>query len=132
MIQPEIQANPIANLQYAMSLQVALLGHYDEMLHSLIESNSALLKQVSVLTLSDLSTGLAPSVSSPPTAATAIPPLAVAASAVAVRDFLYRFPNVPYSGDTGACQAFLVQCSLLFQLQPHSYSFEHSRIAYCT
>lgn len=113
-----------------MSLQGTLLGQHNEMLHSLVESNTALLKQVSELTssLSVLSARLA-SVASSPVATTASQPIAGAATSIVVRE-----PSVPvpkrYSGDTGACQSFLVWCSLVFELQPHSYVSEGSRIAY--
>uniref|UniRef100_A0AAQ5Z1J7 CCHC-type domain-containing protein n=2 Tax=Amphiprion ocellaris TaxID=80972 RepID=A0AAQ5Z1J7_AMPOC len=45
-----------------------------------------------------------------------------------------REPFVPmperYGGDQGACQAFLMQTSLVFELQPLTYRTDRSRIAY--
>lgn len=85
------------------------------MLHSLINSNAALLKQVSLLSsgVSELSSQLARLAETSPLAPTASGPV------------LER-----HSGDPGACQAFLVQCSLVFELQPCTYSSERSRIAF--
>ena len=35
-----------------------------------------------------------------------------------------------YEGDLGFCQSFLLQCSLVFELQPQTYPTDKSRIAY--
>lgn len=35
-----------------------------------------------------------------------------------------------YSGDLGACGSFLLQCELVFDLQPTTYSTDKSRIAF--
>lgn len=128
------QASPVADIQHALSLQGALFGQHDEMLRSVVERHATFLKQVSVLTTSllDLSTQLAPPVVSPPVTATAGPSLAGVASSVAIRGPVVPLPE-RYMGDTGAGQAFLVQCSLVFDpfIYPlQSYSSERSRIAY--
>ena len=43
-------------------------------------------------------------------------------------------PKIPapqrYDGRSGGCRPFLTQCSLIFQLQPHSFASEAARIAY--
>lgn len=45
-----------------------------------------------------------------------------------------REPFVPapdrYDGNPGACRDFLVQCSLVFEQQPHSYASDRAKIAY--
>ena len=45
-----------------------------------------------------------------------------------------REPFIPaperYDGDLGTCRSFLLQCSLVFELQPQTYPTEKSRIAY--
>ena len=45
-----------------------------------------------------------------------------------------REPFIPaperYEGDLGSCRSFLLQCSLVFDLQPQTYPTEKSRIAY--
>ena len=35
-----------------------------------------------------------------------------------------------YAGDLGACQAFLMQCSLVFEQQPRTFAADRSRICY--
>ena len=35
-----------------------------------------------------------------------------------------------YEGDLGSCRAFLLECSLVFELQPQTYPTHKSRIAY--
>lgn len=46
----------------------------------------------------------------------------------------HREPSVPaperYGGDLGTCRAFLVQCSLVFEQQRHTYATHRSRISY--
>ena len=45
-----------------------------------------------------------------------------------------REPYIPaperYEGDLGSCRSFLLQCSLVFELQPLTYPTDGSRIAY--
>ena len=45
-----------------------------------------------------------------------------------------REPTIPapqrYGGDLGSCRSFLIQCSLVFEMQPLTYPTERSRIAY--
>ena len=45
-----------------------------------------------------------------------------------------REPFIPaperYEGDLGTCRSFLLQCSLVFELQPQTYPTDKSRIAY--
>uniref|UniRef100_A0A8C7PKC4 CCHC-type domain-containing protein n=1 Tax=Oncorhynchus mykiss TaxID=8022 RepID=A0A8C7PKC4_ONCMY len=46
----------------------------------------------------------------------------------------FREPKVPtpdkYEGDLGRCRSFLMQCGLVFDLQPHSYATDKARIAF--
>lgn len=114
------QASMIANIQHAMSLQRALGGKHEEMLRSLVEINTTLLKQVSVLTssLSDISAWFTQLAALPPIVTTISSPVVDATSSMITRE-----PSVPVPGcyfrDPGACQAFIVQCSLVFELLPH-------------
>ncbi len=39
-------------------------------------------------------------------------------------------PPRHFAGDPNSCQGFLTQCSLTFELQPSSFSTDHSKIAY--
>lgn len=120
------------SLHQAISSQGALLGQHETLLRSLVESNNALLKQVSQLTgqVSQLSIHAVPPASIASQAAIDNATASVSSSLpVPVRE-----PNVPvperYSGDIGTCQSFLTQVSLVFDLQPLSYSTERAKIAY--
>ncbi|XP_064875137.1 uncharacterized protein LOC135572058 [Oncorhynchus nerka] len=46
----------------------------------------------------------------------------------------FREPKVPtsekYEGDLGGCRSFLLQCGLVFDLQPYSYATDKARIAF--
>uniref|UniRef100_A0A8D0AZ46 DUF4939 domain-containing protein n=1 Tax=Sander lucioperca TaxID=283035 RepID=A0A8D0AZ46_SANLU len=48
--------------------------------------------------------------------------------------FSFREPKVPtpdkYDGDLGRCRSFLMQCGLVFDLQPNSYATDKARIAF--
>ena len=48
--------------------------------------------------------------------------------------YLQREPHVPaperYDGDLGTCRSFLLQCSLVFEQQPQTYSTDKSKVAY--
>lgn len=43
---------------------------------------------------------------------------------------LYVLPPEPYDGNLGTCRDFLTQCSLVFDLQPHTYSTDKAKVAY--
>uniref|UniRef100_A0AAQ5X026 DUF4939 domain-containing protein n=1 Tax=Amphiprion ocellaris TaxID=80972 RepID=A0AAQ5X026_AMPOC len=86
-------------------------------LRSLSTSSSTMYRQLASLTekLNQISSQVAPAAS--------------VLNAAPVRE-----PHAPtperYNGDFGVCQAFLTQVSLVFELQPHSYPTDRSRIAY--
>ena len=63
-------------------------------------------------------------------AAAAPPPTAAAApEPPPAREMPFPAPE-RYAGDLGACQAFLMQCSLVFEQQPRTYASDRSRICY--
>uniref|UniRef100_A0A3Q1GHD8 DUF4939 domain-containing protein n=1 Tax=Acanthochromis polyacanthus TaxID=80966 RepID=A0A3Q1GHD8_9TELE len=89
---------------------------HDQTLRSLSTNNSALFKQLSTLTekVNQLT-------------ATASRPAAT--NSDSDKEPFAPTPE-PYHGDFGSCQAFLTQISLVFELQPRSYSNDRLRIAY--
>lgn len=105
----------------AVAQQGNALERHEDLLQNLAASNNALYNQVSSLTerLNELS-------ARPPPPAPLVNPLNVVPPV--------KEPHVPdperYHGDFGSCQAFLTQVSLVFKLQPHSYSTDEARIAY--
>ncbi|XP_077356599.1 uncharacterized protein LOC144003826 [Festucalex cinctus] len=62
------------------------------------------------------------------------PPPQPPAHAPPVQAQVAREPFVPapapYCGDLGSCRAFLVQCAIVFEQQPHSYASDCAKIAY--
>lgn len=42
----------------------------------------------------------------------------------------YVLPPEPYDGNLGTCREFLTQCSLVFDLQPRTYSTDRAKVAY--
>uniref|UniRef100_A0A3B4ZJD2 CCHC-type domain-containing protein n=1 Tax=Stegastes partitus TaxID=144197 RepID=A0A3B4ZJD2_9TELE len=106
------------------------VGQHESLIRSLIESNNALLKQVSLLT--SKFSQLSPQAAQPVGTADSSPPSVTAVNPVISQST--REPNVPvperFSGDGGSCQAFLTQVSLVFDLQPLSYSTDRAKIAF--
>lgn len=39
-------------------------------------------------------------------------------------------PPEPYSGDLGKCKGFLLECSLVFDRQPNTYSMDRAKVSY--
>uniref|UniRef100_A0AAQ5ZXR0 CCHC-type domain-containing protein n=1 Tax=Amphiprion ocellaris TaxID=80972 RepID=A0AAQ5ZXR0_AMPOC len=111
-------------LEQVMANLSSALEHHDEMLRSLMTSNTAFYNQLSTLT--DRVTQLA-NRSSPPVPLVAPAPVLNPASPA-------KEPHVPvperYSGDFGSCRAFLTQVSLVFDLQPRSYASERAKVAF--
>ena len=56
------------------------------------------------------------------------PPVSPISPAVSGADS-FREPKV-YDGDLGRCRSFLMQCGLVFDLQPHSYATDKAMIAF--
>ncbi|KAK7916542.1 hypothetical protein WMY93_012303 [Mugilogobius chulae] len=131
MIQPE--PNPLFQ---AVSNQGQLLGRHDTQLKEIVQNQQVFASQMTQIgnMMASLTTAFAqfsaaaataasssaqPEASPPPPAAP-IPP--------------QREPHIPtperYSGDLGACGRFLLQCSLVFDQQPHTYATDKSRIAF--
>ncbi|KAK7878585.1 hypothetical protein WMY93_030421 [Mugilogobius chulae] len=116
-------------LKQALASQGVLVGQHDRALREVTERLLELSANVAQLgnQLSQLSVQLTapqpqpqPQASAPP----AQPPL----------NFSPREPHIPsperYSGDLGSCGRFLLQCALVFDLQPTTYATDKSRIAF--
>ncbi|TWW71216.1 Retrotransposon-like protein 1 [Takifugu flavidus] len=105
-----------------LEAQGRLLGH-DQLLMDIWTSHQTLNASVTDL----LSSGRAEQVPSLSAAEAprADPQLAAAAP---------RKPHIPipewYSGEAGACASFLLQCSLVFDLQPLTYTSDRAKIAF--
>lgn len=129
------QPGSIATIQDAMAHQGVQLKQHEELLRHLVDSNNSLLKQVSVLTssLSDLSAHFTQTAGTPPKQLAAGASNPVSEQCVATTNVV-REPSVPvperYAGDPGSCNAFLLQASLVFELQPNSYASDRAKVAY--
>uniref|UniRef100_A0A674MXQ5 Gypsy retrotransposon integrase-like protein 1 n=1 Tax=Takifugu rubripes TaxID=31033 RepID=A0A674MXQ5_TAKRU len=106
-----------------LEAQGRLLGQHDQLLTDIWTSLQTLNASVTDL-LAPGRAELAP----PPTPAEA-PRVASQLFTAAPRE-----PHVPvperYSGEAGACASFLLQCSLVFDLQPLTYPSDRARIAF--
>uniref|UniRef100_A0A674PMU1 Gypsy retrotransposon integrase-like protein 1 n=1 Tax=Takifugu rubripes TaxID=31033 RepID=A0A674PMU1_TAKRU len=106
-----------------LEAQGRLLGQHDQLLTDIWTSLQTLNASVTAL----LASGRAELVP-PPTPAEA-PRVASQLFTAAPRE-----PHVPvperYSGEAGACASFLLQCSLVFDLQPLTYPSDRAKIAF--
>lgn len=120
------------SIKNALAAQGALVGQHDKVLRDLTQKLTVLTADVTQLVnqMSHLSTQLAASAPSQDSAQ----PHVSAASETQLLQTTNREPHIPtpecYSGDLGACGRFLLQCSLVFDLQPSSYTSDKSRIAF--
>lgn len=117
-------------VQRALHSQGMLLGQHDQHIRSLLDNNQRLLDQVSQLTsqvanLVTLTT-LPPSASPPPVPPTVAPG---SAAAPALREPPTTSPE-PFTGELNKCRGFLLQCRLVFQQKPLSFSTESSKVHY--
>uniref|UniRef100_A0A8C5CGL7 CCHC-type domain-containing protein n=1 Tax=Gadus morhua TaxID=8049 RepID=A0A8C5CGL7_GADMO len=100
------------SLRQMISRQGTLLGQHDQVLQE-ITSN---LRELAGAVRSQRATSPDPSVAVPGPSASS------------------REPYIPtperYEGDLGSCRSFLLQCSLVFELQPLTYPTDRSRVAY--
>ena len=109
-------------IRHALASQGALVGQHSQALQELMDALRGLTANVAQIgsQLDSLSSHLPPS--EPP-----IPPSDQPA-------LTPREPHVPaperYAGDPGRCRSFLIQCSLVFEQQPATYSTDRSKIAY--
>ena len=108
-------ANP-DTLQEALSAQGILVGQHDQLLSgvmgtllSLSQSVQQIAAQVSQLSATRSSTP--PPVSNPPVSLPSVP----------AKEPMVPTPE-PYAGEPGSCSRFLLNCTLVFDLQPSSYS----------
>lgn len=106
----------LESVRHAISQQEDTLGQHSLALH---EITTALRSLTTSLTTVQAQLS-APAVSPPP------PAVQEAAS--------LQEPKVPtpdkYDGDLGGCRSFLMQCDLVFDLQPYSYASDKAKIAF--
>uniref|UniRef100_A0AAQ4QJP3 CCHC-type domain-containing protein n=3 Tax=Gasterosteus aculeatus aculeatus TaxID=481459 RepID=A0AAQ4QJP3_GASAC len=111
------------SVSHAVSLQGNLLGQHSTALQEIMSSVQAL-----SASLSAIQAQLNAPAASPPTAS---PPALVEAGEVSPS---VREPKVPtperYEGDLGGCRSFLLQCGLVFDLQPQTYHSDKAKIAF--
>ena len=114
-------------LQDAIAFQGELLGRHEHQLASVMQSMQDLSLSCEKMAQS-VSDQLArfSAVSSPPQP----PSLSVSASSSSGGPEPRLAPPERFGGDEGTCRSFLIQCSLIFELQPSSYPTERSRVAY--
>lgn len=120
------------NFRQALSAQGILVGQHEQALRGIMEKLQDLTSNISELNhhlqqRPAQSSMSATSVHDPSEHATPPPfqPLHMSSP---------REPHMPvperYCGDLGACGRFLLQCSLVFDLQPSTYNSDKSRIAF--
>ncbi|KAK0146962.1 Retrotransposon-like protein 1 [Merluccius polli] len=96
----------------AISHQHAQLGQHDQALQEITSS----LRELSLTITSRLPV-------------TPEPPAPVPSHSASPRELFIPAPE-RYKGDLGLCRSFLLQCSLVFELQPQTYPTDKARIAY--
>ena len=108
----------------ALAAQGALLGRHDQDLRGIRDMLEVLSSNVADLSLR-LEQGFAPQSPPPPVAGPPAPPPPP-----------LREPHLPtperYAGEVGACGRFLLQCALVFELQPVMYQADGAKVAYIT
>jgi hypothetical protein len=119
-------------LPNAVSSQGATIGRHENLLHGLMEGFQAVVERHD-LALDALREQFCGLPTRQPTMTVTSQPLYNSAGSSTVTP-VSREPHLPpperYNGDYRSCQAFLSQCSLVFELQPHSFPSDHSKIAY--
>lgn len=105
----------------ALSIQGILLGLHDELLTGIMKSLQDLHLQITHLT-GQIPTGnnQVSGPSTPPAGGSSSDQSPSSAPAGAVREPFVPSPK-PFSGDLGSCAQFILNCSLVFDLQPSSY-----------
>uniref|UniRef100_A0A3Q1BU46 CCHC-type domain-containing protein n=1 Tax=Amphiprion ocellaris TaxID=80972 RepID=A0A3Q1BU46_AMPOC len=109
---------------------------HNQMLKGLSDLNHNMLSQVNTLTdkVTELSTLIAQRLPTPTPSIRSRPASGPGPAGTSQGPPVTHEPFVPtperYGGDQGSCQAFLMQTSLVFELQPLTYSTDRSRIAY--
>lgn len=118
----------------ALAAQGARVGHHEKILREVTDKLHELSASVTELStqVTQLSTQLSPAAASPHPPGGASQPSAL--SPDQLPSPAAREPHIPtperYSGHLGSCGQFLLQCSLVFDLQPNTYSTDKSRIAF--
>lgn len=121
----QMDPKDLDSIKHALAAQGALVGQHDKILRDITQKLTELSANVAQLAdqMGRLSTQRAASVPQPPPA-----------SENQLLQTTNREPHIPtperYSGDLGACARFLLQCSLVFDLQPSTYTTDKSRIAF--
>ncbi|KAJ0039438.1 hypothetical protein NL108_014181 [Boleophthalmus pectinirostris] len=121
--------NPVLQ---ALATQGVRVGQHERILNQVTERLCELSVNVTQLStqLNQLAAQLSPVLPSPPVGQ----PQPPAPSPVQPPVSSAREPHIPtperYSGDLGSCGQFLLQCSLVFDQQPHTYHTDKSRISF--
>lgn len=120
------KAEPGSDLHHAVSAQGNLLGQHSQVLRSLGEGQHALQKQ-----LDDISRSLSALFNQPSQLSipAALQPVPVPTPPTPVRDVHIPDPR-PFSGELGKCRGFLLQCTLIFDQKPLTYSSDRSKVSY--
>lgn len=109
------------SVRHAISQQGNMLGQHSTALQEIASS----VRNLSA-SLTSIQAQLSLPADNPPPVS---PPSPAASGAVSFRE-----PKVPtpdkYEGDLGRCRSFLMQCGLVFDLQPNSYATDKARIAF--
>ena len=87
-------------------------------LHSLSQSVQQIAAEVAQLSAARSSAP--PPVSNPPVSLPTVP----------VKEPMVPTPE-PYAGEPGSCSRFLLNCTLVFDLQPSSYATDKAKVAFC-
>lgn len=117
-------------IRQALAAQGVRVGNHDKILREVTEKLRQLSTSVTELStqMTQISNQLAAATAPPPPAPAPVAPPAPPATPAA------REPHIPtperYSGNLGTCSQFLLQCSLVFDLQPNTYNTDKSRIAF--
>lgn len=123
----------LESFKQALAAQGALVGQHDKVLREMSQRLTEL--STNMLQLGNQMTRISTQLSAPaPQASAPSHSPAPAPSGNQLHQTTNREPHMPtperYSGDLGACSRFLLQCSLIFDLQPTTYSTDKSRIAF--
>ncbi len=117
-------------IRQALRDQGALVGKHDQVLRDVVGTLQELKNNISLINtqLSQFSPQMVPPAAPVPQSYTVSPSVHTAAPPTSREPFVT--PPEQYAGDLGSRNRFLLQCSLVFDMQPNSYPTDHSRIAY--
>ncbi|KAK0145665.1 Retrotransposon-derived protein PEG10 [Merluccius polli] len=119
--------NRLENIEQVLQHQDArFTGLQDEVGQALANQNhalAALTAQLGNLTAA-LAVPMAPSPAMTPPAPTSPPPMQLREPRVGIQE--------QYAGDPEGCSPYITNCSILFMLQPYTFTTEEAKVAYST